>query len=267
MAAEDGSAPIPELIHLGERLSRARREQGLSLEDLAGRLRLGTEQLMALEAGDHANLPEAVFVVAQAKRVAGALRIDVSQQISDLQDSRMMRKVRRPPSAPVQRRIPNPPASPPAGRSHTRSAGPIGWLLLLGGGALAVAALQGKLPTIQAWRLPTPFPAPGAATAPVPPPAAPSAPSPASPVATAPPDQLLLRSAEPSWLEVRDSAGVTLFRGTFNGEKSFPLGSGLRVLAGRPDLVTASTGGQAARPLGRIDQVAWRTFKGTSASP
>lgn len=262
MAAEDGGSQIPELVQLGERLSMARREQGLSLEDLAGRLRLGTEQLMALEAGDHTHLPETVFVVAQAKRVAEALRIDVSQQVSDLQDSARLRRGRQPAQVPAQRRTPATPASPTGAASSSRSRAPLVWLLLLllGGGVLVVAALQGRLPSLQAWRLPTPSSAPEPVP-PAPPPPPPAAPAPAEP------DQLLLRSTEPSWLEVRDAEGATLFRGTLTGEQRFPLGKGLRVLAGRPDLVTAAAGSQEPRPLGRIDQVEWRTFKPTSAAP
>lgn len=264
MAAEDGGSQIPELVQLGQRLSMARREQGLSLEDLAGRLRLGTEQLMALEAGDHTHLPETVFVVAQAKRVAEALRIDVSQQVSDLQDSaKLRRRGRQPAPVPAQRRPPAAPASTPRAASTSRSMAPLVWLLLLllGGGSLAVAALQGRLPSLQAWRPPTPSSAPEPVP-PAPPPPAPAAPAPAEP------DQLLLRSTEPSWLEVRDAGGATLFRGTLTGEQRFPLGKGLKVLAGRPDLVTAATSGsQEPRPLGRIDQVEWRTFKPTPAAP
>jgi cytoskeletal protein RodZ len=257
MAAEDWSAPIPELVELGERLALARRDQGLSLEEVADRLRLGSEQLMALETGDHRHLPEAVFVVAQAKRVAGALGIDVSQQISDLQNSRLMRVGRKPPARPVLRKLRTPPA--PARRS-----GPPGWLwavlVLLGGGAVALAALlQVRNPAPPAAGVPSPAASPGQATASGQP-SAPAAPRPA-------PDQLLLESRQPSWLEVRTAAGETLFRGTFTGEKRFPLGSGLRVLAGRPDLVTATAGSMAPQTLGRIDQVVWRSFKATPASP
>jgi transcriptional regulator with XRE-family HTH domain len=258
MAADDWSAPIPQLVQLGEKLGQARRNQGLSLEELADRLRLGSEQLTALEAGDHTHLPEAVFVVAQAKRVAGALGIDVSQQISDLQGSRLMRAKGRPaPVVPLQRRPPIAPAR--QGRS-------LGWLggglLLLGGGGLAVAALQGKVFAPQTSRPPSP-----AATATTNPGLAPAqtvaAGAPSRPAA----ETLVLQSSQPSWLEVRNAAGVTLFRGTFTGEKRFPMGQGLRVLAGRPDLVTATAGSQAPRSLGRIDQVVWRSFRATPAAP
>jgi len=256
LAAEDWSAPIPQLVQLGERLGQARRDQGLSLEELADRLRLGSEQLMALEAGDHTHLPEAVFVVAQAKRVAGALGIDVSQQIHDLQNSRLVGdKRRRAPISPLQRR----PATAPARKDRS-----LGWLwgalLLLGGGGLGVAALQGKVFAPQTARPQSP---PAATTNPgVTPGQAMAAGAPSRPAA----DALVLQTRQPSWLEVRNGAGVTLFRGTFTGEKRFPMGQGLRVLAGRPDLVTASAGSQAPRSLGRIDQVVWRTFTATPAA-
>ncbi|MEA5417195.1 helix-turn-helix domain-containing protein [Synechococcus sp. BA-132 BA5] len=255
LPAEDWSVPIPELVHLGESLGQARRDQGLSLEELAERLRLGTEQLTALEAGDHTHLPEAVFVVAQSKRVAGALGIDVSQQISDLQASRLMRLKRRPAVVPpLQRR----PPTAPARQGQARLVGLWAVLLLLGGGAVAVAALQGKVLSPQASRPPSPATTTRRAAAP--------GLAPETPPRTAP-DVLVLQSAQPSWLEIRSATGVTLFRGTFTGEKRFPMGQGLGVLAGRPDLVTVTAGSQAPRTLGRIDQVEWRRFSPTPAAP
>lgn len=264
MAAEDWSAPIPQLVQLGERLGKARRDQNLSLEELADRLRLGAEQLTALEAGDHTHLPEAVFVVAQAKRVAGALGIDVSQQISDLQGSRLMGAKRRPAAiTPLQRNMPSFPSR--QGRSF-------GWiwlaLLLLGGGGLGVVALQGKVFSPQASTPPSPAATPNQSAAP----GLGTSPKqkqalPAGAASQAAPETLVLQSNQPSWLEVRNASGVTLFRGTFTGEKRFPMGQGLKVLAGRPDLVSATAGGQGPRSLGRIDQVAWRTFTATPAAP
>ena len=72
--------------------------------------------------------------------------------------------------------------------------------------------------------------------------------------------ELVLRSQEPSWLEVKAEAGKVLFRGTFSGERRFPLGGGLQVLAGRPDLVQAQLGTAPSRALGPIDQVRWQRF-------
>ena len=81
------------------------------------------------------------------------------------------------------------------------------------------------------------------------------------------PGDLLLSSSSPSWLEVRQVGGAAgeevVFRCTFKGERRFLLGDGLKVLAGRPDLVTAQLEGQPAKRLGSIEQVQWRTFKPT----
>ena len=76
-------APSPNnatggLSALGEALRQGREAQGLSIAELAGRLNMGLEQLQALEAADTSRLPEAVFVIAQARRVASSLAIDIS---------------------------------------------------------------------------------------------------------------------------------------------------------------------------------------------
>ena len=71
---------------------------------------------------------------------------------------------------------------------------------------------------------------------------------------------LVLRASEPSWLEVRTLAGEGLFEGTLEGEKRFPLGRGLEVMAGRPYAVTASLGDRPAEPLGKVDEIVWRRF-------
>ncbi len=73
--------------------------------------------------------------------------------------------------------------------------------------------------------------------------------------------QLMLRSIQPSWIEVRKERGELLFRGVLEGERRFPLDGGLLVLAGRPDLVQAQLGSGPAKPLGRIDHVRWQQFK------
>ncbi|MFN4865674.1 MAG: helix-turn-helix domain-containing protein, partial [Cyanobium sp.] len=58
---------IPQLQRLGQRLAQARQAQGISLDQQAERLHMGPEQLRALEEGNREELPEAVFVVAQAR--------------------------------------------------------------------------------------------------------------------------------------------------------------------------------------------------------
>jgi hypothetical protein len=85
--------------------------------------------------------------------------------------------------------------------------------------------------------------------------------------AKAPANTLVLSSRGRSWVDVTTTGGTTLFRGTLEGTKSFPLGQGLRVLAGRPDLVSAQLGDGPARVLGPIDQVVWRRFPATVKAP
>jgi transcriptional regulator with XRE-family HTH domain len=258
---------------IGAALRSARLQQGLSLPDVAKRLFLRPEQLEALEAADVANLPEPVYVIAQAQRVGGFLGIDTDPLVAPL---RAASAAARPRSAPwTQPLVTGPPPrtttdrfraltqrapGTPQPRQRRPAAGPFPTGPLLKAAVLSAALATGAL---LLWRS-----APGIRFVPSGGPQATPAPaSPPSPVAAAPSaqargaaNQLTLRSAAPSWMEVRGSDGTTLFRGTFSGEKVFPLGGGLEVLAGRPDLVTAAVGGRPAAALGPIDQVRWHRF-------
>ena len=78
---------------------------------------------------------------------------------------------------------------------------------------------------------------------------------------------LNVQAAEASWLEVRSGSGEVLFRGFFNGARRFPLQAGLRLLAGRPDLIEVSGASQPARKLGPISAVVWYTFAAPTPSP
>ena len=70
-----------------------------------------------------------------------------------------------------------------------------------------------------------------------------------------------LRTTGPSWVEVRSTDGVLLFSGELNGQRSFPLRSGLMIRSGRADLVQLRVNGQPERKLGSIDWIGWTTFK------
>ena len=78
---QDSPPPVTEslspwaeqLRDLGQLLRQSRESQGLQAETVADRLRIGVEQLQALETAELDRLPEPVFVIAQARRVAGAL--------------------------------------------------------------------------------------------------------------------------------------------------------------------------------------------------
>ena len=63
---------------VGEFLKEARQGRSLSVEDLSSSLRIGKEQLIALEEGDESSLPEKVFIRAMVRRIAEKLNLDTS---------------------------------------------------------------------------------------------------------------------------------------------------------------------------------------------
>lgn len=260
--------PIPELVRLGEQLARAREGSGLSLDGLAQRLRMEPRLLEALERGEHQQLPEGVFIVALARRIAGTLNVDVEEGITDVRQSRLMdpKPTAPPPAADNSRheRAPRPARSPR--QSHQQTARPPGGPSMPRWG-WPLAALLAALGATAAWVFLAPFPSRG----PIPNPAVESSPTPApertAPQSTPRADALRLQASEPSWLEVRDANGTSLFQGTLSGEKSFPLGRGLDVKAGRPHAVRASIGAGQATPLGGVDDIRWKRFNPEAPTP
>jgi cytoskeletal protein RodZ len=277
--------PIPELQKLGNTLAAARHQRGIDLEILAERLRIGASQLRALETGDHTHLPEGVFVIALARRVASALDLNIDEAVQALRGSRLMvRPQPRPslPPAPIRRSKPSAPGPLPPRRemsgpgqysSSSSNQGPSPWLwgLPLVLGALGLATALG----FNAWQHYSRAARPGSAAADanraVSPPSRPKAPVAASaaappPAAAAAPSKLRLQASEPSWIQVRQIDGKVIFEGTLTGEQIFSLGQGLEVLAGRPYAVLASVGDGSARPLGPVDDLSWHRFKPTAAA-
>ena len=266
---QDAPAPIPELVALGRQFTAARQARGLELRDLSERLCIGLEQLKALENADTSHLPELVFVIAQVRRVATILGVDAEEAVAALRAATPASSkestpspARRPRAHPAQAgRAPSPTRARAPERAGSRPAGPLlaGAALLLSTAAVGLGLLWHRSPSASSstGRVTSSAPVVSSAAttgAGIPPSAAAAKPGPAL---------LVLRSQEPSWLEVRDSRDATLFEGTLQGEKSFPLGQGLRVMAGRPDLVRAELAGQEPRVLGPINQVIWRSFAAT----
>ena len=105
-----GSEPSP-LNLLGTFLREERERRGISSATLAAQLRMGEEQLQALEAGDGPRLPELVFVIAQARRVADALGVDVNPLVAPL---KQQSQILKPAPTPLS-------SSKPAGRSQPRA--------------------------------------------------------------------------------------------------------------------------------------------------
>lgn len=279
---EGAEHPIPELLQLGEQLQQARETAGVSAEDLARRLRMEPRQLQALEEGDHSRLPEGVFVVALARRVAGALHADLEEAILAVRQSRLMRrelavKTSRPQEAGPGQASPTIPSAASTARHDQRPAAPRGsmpwrwpllaavlvtcglaaaWLLFpqqTPGGRRSPAASRPKPAAATSTQVPTPARATVSSSAPAP--------------APAEPDSLRLIAREPSWIEVREVNGRTLFEGTLTGEKRFPLGRGIEVIAGRPHAVTAAIGPAPGVPLGGVADIRWKRFSPPGLTP
>ena len=256
-----GDGQLDVLERLGNALKDARLQRGMERSALASKLCMGEEQLAALENADQSRLPESVFVIAQSRRVADALGLDISLLIAPLKAAPSPSTSR--PGAEALGRLPSRSSSTPR---RSGSVQPLPRKRRSGGGSLrwlGGAAMLAGLAAAGVWAWPSlrqlankqlslgPL---AAAPAPI----KPRPPKPAAPIKpSVPADQVQLKASQPSWLEVQNNQRAVLFKGSFKGERLFPLGQGLKLLAGRPDLVTISIGGSAAKPLGTIDQIRW----------
>ena len=73
---------------VGEFLREARQGRNLSVEDLSSSLRIGKEQLIALESGDESALPEKVFIRAMVRRIAEKLNLDTNFILEELNEKK-----------------------------------------------------------------------------------------------------------------------------------------------------------------------------------
>ena len=76
------------LQKVGEFLREARQGRNISVEDLSSSLRIGKEQLIALEEGDEKSLPERVFIRAMVRRIAEKLNLDTSFIFEELNEKK-----------------------------------------------------------------------------------------------------------------------------------------------------------------------------------
>jgi len=242
---------------------------------------MGLQQLEALEQADINALPEPVFVIAQARRVADALGLEISDSIDRLRScdsfagqGPALRPEAFARSAQGRTQAPAPAAPAPtaaaagAPAAARPAAGRPPQPRPLQTGSVATRALRGTLllalgagVSIAAWQLQRRS-TPALSVVRPAPPAPPATPVvPAAVPAAVPEAVLVLQARQPSWLEVRSQAGgAVLFRGTLVGERRFALAQGLRVLAGRPDLVMVTRGGGKPQVLGPISAVRWINF-------
>ena len=271
LPSSPGTNPSPpELMALAAAITQARLAAGLSVAALAKKLNMGVEQLEALESGDLDRLPEQVFVIAQARRIAQSLGVTIDAEIQALRQSGSLN------TRPIELQNLKLKAEPMDPRGSAANQAPRGngvvpvlaSLALAGGVAAGSVALwqqwQGRqLATIQAKQVQTkqvqtkPVQIKTAHTK--------QGQTAAKALAQTGANSLTLSSGSNTWLEVKTLKGKQLFRGDFKGRKGFPLNQGLRVLAGRPDLLLVQVGGTAARPLGSISDVTWQTFAAPKA--
>tara|TARA_Y100001970_G_C13669558_1_gene572365 strand:+ start:20 stop:508 length:489 start_codon:yes stop_codon:yes gene_type:complete len=79
---KEGKTPLEKA---GAFIKEARQGRSISIEELSGSLRIGKEQLIALENGQEELLPERVFVKAMIRRVSEKLEIDTDFILKELQ--------------------------------------------------------------------------------------------------------------------------------------------------------------------------------------
>ena len=241
---------VSTLKEIGEWIRQARIEQGLSCDQLAHSLRMGSEQLQALETGDLEKLPEPVFIKAMTRRVASKLGLECDPLISRLQSAlaslETVENVTGPSSGATN-----------SGSSNKRSGSVIPWqslalaTLILGavtGGAMVVASQRRSVRTASIRTTPVLNTRTQASDQPV---------SASIRSEGQAPRLISISSREPSWLSIRNGEGNVVYEGTLSETKSLPADAELEIYAGRPDLILVRQGNEQPKALGPIDQVRW----------
>jgi cytoskeleton protein RodZ len=111
MAASNDTAvsdvAMPVLAGVGELLRSAREKNGLSVNDIAGKLRMGVKQVQALEAGEYAVLPKGTFLRGFVRNYAKMVSLNGDEAIALLEKTHSGASlvVATPQVAPVQQNI------------------------------------------------------------------------------------------------------------------------------------------------------------------
>jgi len=177
MAVEDDTPAPPTPRDAGAMLAAAREAAGLSIDAVAGQLKLAPRQVRAIEAGDFAALPGRTFVRGFARNYARLLGLDAASVLAALPDAEAEPGLSHPHLASTDRAM----GEIPAERARPRSVA--GW-------AIALALLAIVVVAVAYERLrppPASEPPASAPAAEAPPP--PSAPPPGAPPPGAPPGE------------------------------------------------------------------------------
>ena len=238
---EDGKS-LATLQEIGALLRQGREAQGLSRDQLAESLKMGSEQLQALERGDLDKLPEPVFIKAMTRRVASKLNLDCDTLIQRLQTALPSSQTSTVPNALAGMAAAANSDQPLTVVIPWRSAATL--VLIIGaitGGAVVLASQRRSLQ-------PSPVSTEPAIEQPV---------LELSPPEPSPSRTISISSKEPSWLTIRDGQGDVVYEGTLADTRSLPANAELEIYAGRPDLVLVSLGDSTPKVLGPIDEVRW----------
>jgi cytoskeleton protein RodZ len=169
MAVEDDTPAPPTPRDAGAMLAAAREAAGLSIDAVAGQLKLAPRQVRAIEAGDFAALPGRTFVRGFARNYARLLGLDAASVLAALPDAEAEPGLSHPHLASTDRAM----GEIPAERARPRSVA--GW-------AIALALLAIVVVAVAYERLrPPPASEPPASAPAAEAPAPPSAPPPGAP--------------------------------------------------------------------------------------
>lgn len=216
----------------GDKLREAREAQGLTLADIAGRTRVPTRHLEAIENGDYGNMPSPTYAIGFAKAYARAVGLDDKAIGSEVRNNPQL------PLAPVTdyeayqprdgKRVPS--------FGLATVAGLIGVLVVIlvilwyGTGLLGGSNQPAAAPvenTIVAAPEPTPTPAAGG--------------------------QVRLTATDSVWVKIQDATGKTLFEKTMAAGDYYDVpgdANGPVINVGRADKIQVTVNGSAVPPLG-----------------
>lgn len=261
----DEPTPAPaEPVSFGARLTAAREAAGISVGDMASRLRLHINQVRALESENFAQLPETAYVRGFVRSYARALNIDPAPLIEDFN-----RKVAPPADSVVDGMMRMRDYSPVRAAAHEQvsrwlvlglalaaliALGVIGWLATRSpapAASPAATAPATEAPMAVAAALPAATTAPAAEAAAAAAEAAegtPTEPAPAPSQPLADTESIVSMSfSGPAWVEVTDAGGKVLVSQTARaGEVLRPVGAPpLAVVIGDASKATVTVRGQA----------------------
>tara|TARA_Y100001968_G_scaffold314963_1_gene340994 strand:+ start:12643 stop:13155 length:513 start_codon:yes stop_codon:yes gene_type:complete len=89
LQSEEARTPLQKV---GSFLKEGRQSRSISIEDLSKSLRIGQEQLEALENGQEDLLPEQVFIKAMVRRISEKLGLETTFVLKELQGREMIIK-------------------------------------------------------------------------------------------------------------------------------------------------------------------------------